>query len=181
MAAEVVLISASVFLGLAGQQWLEYRQREEQARDALRRFRTEITFNREQVTSRLENHLALSKALSAYLAADIDARKSIDLPWERGMNTPFFQKAAWELALATEALAYIDEDVAFGIAGVYQFQEVILEITRGVAQAMYRRGSEPEAFVTAAKDYYGDLTGMEPLLVTSYDAVLASIDEALAE
>ena len=183
MGIEVVLISMSVFLGLAGQQWLEDRQHREQGQDALRRFRTEITANRAEITRKSDYHLKLNEALTAYFKADAKTRQSIDPGqyFTDGLQPLFFQRTAWDLALATQSLTYIDSDLAFGISGVYQFQDLVMELGRGVTQAMYSRGANSEGFTTALKDYYSDMSDMEPGLLKAYDAVLPLIEAELVE
>ena len=182
MAVEVALISASVFLGLAGQQWLEDRQHREQAREALRRFRTEIQANRAELTKKFEYHAPRQKAVAAWIAADAKGREAIDLDIQ-GLQPPFLEDTAWDLALATQSLSYLESDLAFQLSRIYMYQGLVDELGRGVLQAMYVNppSSQFEEFIRAVDLYYSDLIGLEPGLLKMYDTVLPQIEAALAE
>ena len=67
---EVLLISAGVFLGLAGEQYRETARHREIAQEALQRFRTEIVANRQAVTAVKDYHIQLRTQLhTAFEAA----------------------------------------------------------------------------------------------------------------
>jgi hypothetical protein len=179
---EIVLISTGVFLGLAGEQWRQDRQQRELAQESLGRFRTEIEANRKAVTAVKDYHSGLLKNLRAYLAKDHKARNTADVPIE-GLRFVYFEHTAWDLAVATEALTYIDPDLAFALSRVYNAQESYSERTRGMSQAMYLLPFREnfDAFAGAAEAYYGDATYMNPALLQMYDDVLQGIDRALGE
>jgi hypothetical protein len=63
IALEVILISAGVFLGLAGEQWRESARHRELSHEAMQRFRTEIVENRKAVAAVSDYHVTLQKAL----------------------------------------------------------------------------------------------------------------------
>jgi hypothetical protein len=182
MAAEMVLISASVFLGLIGQQWYEDVRQRRDATASLQRFRTEVTANRREITSKLEYHAPLQKRLRAFVRADAAGRQAIDLGFD-SVKPPFFERTAWELALATESLAHVDPDLAFVLSRIYTFQEQVNALTRAFTDAMYANPPSDlsEPFLRAADLYFGDLVGFEEGLVQMYDTALMAIDEALAD
>ena len=62
---EVLLISAGVFLGLAGEQYRETARHREIAQEALQRFRTEIIANRQAVAAVKDYHVQLRTQLHA--------------------------------------------------------------------------------------------------------------------
>ena len=68
IALEVVLISAGVFLGLMGEQWRERTEHRELAAESLRRFRTEITTNRDALVSRNDYHANAQEGADNYTA-----------------------------------------------------------------------------------------------------------------
>ncbi len=74
---EVVLISAGVFLGLAGEQWRENAEHQAAAQASLRRFRAEIQSNRKAILDVREYHTTLARSISEYLRASAEARKTI--------------------------------------------------------------------------------------------------------
>jgi hypothetical protein len=125
-----------VFLGLAGEQWRQSREQHEQAQAALRRFHAEIETNRSAVASVKDYHATLLKSMNAYFSADANARKSIEVELE-GLRPALFEHTAWDLALATQSLAYLDSELAFTLARVYNVQQNYTELTRGILQALY--------------------------------------------
>src|SRR6188472_1917957 len=66
---EVVLISAGVFLGLAGEQWRENRHHHELAAASLLRFQAEFRANRTEVLRVKDRHAKELKDLLAYFNA----------------------------------------------------------------------------------------------------------------
>jgi hypothetical protein len=182
MALEVVLISASVFFGLAGQQWLEGRQHREQALDSLRRFRTEISANRKEVAAKFEYHAPLQKTVRTFVRADKAGREAIVLKFD-SLQPPFFEQTAWELALATQSLTHLETDLAFVLSRIYQYQALVNQLGQGMMTTMYANPPSPESevFLRAVDLYYGDLVAIEPGLLQMYDTALKAIEEELAD
>ena len=82
----------------------------------------------------------------------------------KGLQPVWFEHTAWDLALATQSLTYIDRRLAFAIARVYNAQQGYADLTRGVVQSMYLRppGENVEAFLNAVSIYYDDIVIEEP-------------------
>ena len=131
-----MLIAVGVFLGLAGEQWRENARHREMAEAALRRFRSEIVTNRTAVANVKDYHVTMKKKLAAYFAADAKTRPTVQVQLQ-GVRPAFFEHTAWDLALATQSLAYIDPTLAFGLSRIYTSQQDYAELSRGVLQAMY--------------------------------------------
>jgi hypothetical protein len=182
IALEVVLISTGVFLGLMGEQWREHRQHRELAESSLRTFRTELASNRTSVAAVKDYHVTTSKALERYLAVDPRARERDDLSIQ-GLRPAFIEHTAWDLALATQALAYIDPKLAFALSKIYSLQQEYQTLTLGVLQSMYVHppSKNDDAFFRAVSLYYGDVVLIEPRLLTMYDGAVTEIDRALGE
>jgi hypothetical protein len=182
MAVEMILISVSVFLGLIGQQWLETAQRREQTMSALQRFRAEIVTNRREVAAKFAYHAPLQKNVRTFLRADAEARKTLSFKFE-GIQPLFFERTAWELAVATQSLTYMDAELGYWLSRIYTFQGLVDGLTRAFTESMFVNppSYESEAFLRAVDLYYGDLVGMEPGLLQMYDTVLPMIDAAAAE
>lgn len=182
MAVEVALIGLGVFLGLAGEQWRQSREHRAEALESLRRFRAEIVSNRSDVATKLDNHRPLQKDVAAFLAADPKGREAITLKFS-GLQPPFFEQTAWDLAIATQSLAYLGPGIAFAISRIYTTQALLMDLGRGMTQAMYLTPPREnfEAFLGIVDLYYGDLVGIEPLLLEQYDDILPQIDAALAD
>jgi len=179
---EVLLISVGVFLGLAGEQWREDRRHRELAESSLRRLRTEIQTNRKAVEAVKDYHVKTLTGLRTYFSKERKGRNTADIHIQ-GMQFVFFEETAWNLTLTTQALSYIDRDLAFALSRVYGEQKVIGELTRGMSQAMYVLSIPDnfDGFAAAAGTYYGDMVIMEPKLIEHYDDLLPQIDRALGE
>jgi hypothetical protein len=175
---EVAFISIGVFLALMGEQWRESRHDRELALASLRGFRSEIAGNQKAVAAVKDYHVDLLASLRAYLAADPKSRR-IDSVRIVGLQPVFFERTAWDLAMATQSLAHIDQDLAFRLSRIYGLQGVYSESTRGVLQAVYTRPLI-ETF-EGLNAYYGDLVLWEPRLLEQYETVLPLIDRALGE
>jgi hypothetical protein len=182
IALEVLLIATGVFLGLAGEQWRESARHREMAEASLRRFRSEIATNRKAVAAVKDYHVTMKKRLAAYFAADAKARPGVEVNL-RGIEPVSFEHTAWDLALATQSLAYIDSPLAFALSRIYTTQQGYMELSRGVLQAMYLQNptENESAFFGAVVVYYGDIVLLEPKLLGLYDEILPQIDRALGE
>jgi len=179
---EIVLISAGVFLGLAGEQWRQGAEERAMGREALRRFRSEIATNRAAVESVRAYHADMRTRIKAYLAADATARKSLTVEL-KGIQPVTFEHTAWDLALATQSLTYIDRGLAFDLSRIYSSQDDYAGLSRSVLQAMYLRPptEDLDAFFRVVALYYDDVVLDEPRLIEMYDAVLPRIDKMLGE
>jgi hypothetical protein len=182
MVLQVVLIAVGVFLGLAGEEWRQDRENRRLATETLRRFRTEIAANRATVLEIKDYHAERYAELNAYFAAPVETRGAVELRFA-GVRAPRFQRTAWELALASGTIAYIDPELAFVLSQTYGDQSMTDQLGANMMQVMYERppGQANDAFLATIHAYYGDLSGIEPGLVTAYDTLLVALDEALAQ
>lgn len=176
---EVLLIGLGVFLGLAGEQWREAAHQRELAAASLRRFRAEIVGNRDAVASVRATHEAGSQAIQAYLAVDERSRRNLVLP--TSTSPAFLEYAAWDLAIATQSLGDIDQNLAQDLAGVYAVQRQLDNATRTITDVMYAKGDAPNPtpFLTSLSLYFGDCNLIEPRLLARYDEVLKALDAAM--
>jgi hypothetical protein len=182
---EVLLISSGVFLGLMGEQWRERAHHRELAETLLRRFRDEIVTNRKAVAAVKDYHVTTKERLDALLAADAKTRPTmLESVGLKGIQPASFERTAWDLALVTQALTYIDPPLAFALSRIYTTQQGYAELSRGILQAMYvitPMNENPIPFFSAVAVYYGDIVYYEPKLLGMYDDVLPQIDRALGE
>ena len=183
MLLEVVLIGIAVFAGMAADQWRTDRQHREQARDALQRLKTELTTNRAAVAAIKDYHARIQREIGAYLEAAPAQRNRVALNIDRGMAPVNFQHTAWDLALATQALADIDTQLAFDIASVYEQQQVYRGLTQSLMHAMYLRPPSEnfDGFLHSVKIWLDDIVRIDPGLLAVYDRVLPMIDAALKD
>ena len=177
---QIALIAVGVFLGLAADQWREREQHRDAARASLARFRTEIAANRQAVGAVRDYHVATLASVRAYLSKDHKSRNVADVKI-RGLQWVTFEHTAWDLALATQSLSYLDSDVAYALSRIYSAQQSYADLTRGMTQAMYLlpRSENFDAFAEVVDVFFGDVTFMEPKLLAMYDEALPRIDKAL--
>jgi hypothetical protein len=183
MLLEVVLIGIAVFIGMAADQWRTDRQHQEQARAALVRFRTEIETNKAAVAANRDYHIRIRQEAAAYLDTAPKARNRDTLKIDRGIGPVYFEHTAWDLALATQALADVDSSLAFELARVYEQQQVYDRLYSGLMQAMYLRppSEDYDGFLHSVRVWLDDIVSLDPLLLESYDRVLPLIDAALKD
>jgi hypothetical protein len=176
---EVLLIAIGVFLGLAGDQWRESAHQRALAAASLRRFRVEIAKNRDAVLVVRDKHEAGLKAIREYFAVDERTRRNLVLPMST--SPAFLEYAAWDLAIATQSLGDIDQNLAQHLAGVYAMQRQLDNATRTITDVMYAKGDAPNPapFLTSLSLYFGDCNLIEPRLVARYDEALKKLDAAI--
>lgn len=182
MVLQVVLIALGVFLGLAGEEWREDRENRRLAAETLRRFRVELAANRDTVMAVKDYHAARHAELTTYFAAPADARDPTLVKFA-GLRPLSFERGAWELAIATGSLAYIDAELAFVLSQTYADQNMAMELGRTLMDAMYRDPPQETSsnFFATVDLYYGDMVEMEAGFVNAYDVLIAAIDAELAE
>ena len=178
------MISVGVFLGLLGEQSRETAHQRELAKQSLQRFRAEIVENRDAVAAVAEYHATVHKELQAALEKGPERASRGDIDFH-GIRPAALDRTAWDLAIATQSLTYIDPELALSLAKVYNQQETLVELTHGLTQAMYVNPAINESnsmtFFSAVLVYYGDATIYEPRRIEMYDAILPKIASALGE
>lgn len=182
MVLQVVLIALGVFLGLAGEEWREDRENRNLAAETLRRFRVELAANREAILGVKDYHAARQAELETYFEAPAEARDPTIVKFA-GLRPLTFEHGAWELAIATGSLAYIDAELAFVLSQTYADQNMAMELGRTLMDAMYRDpplGTSSNFFATVSL-YYGDMVEMEAGFIEAYDVLIPAIDAELAE
>jgi hypothetical protein len=176
---EVALIGVGVFLGLAGEQWRERAHQRELAEQALHRFKTEITANRAAIASVKDYHAERLKELQAYFQAKPADRKNVSIQLTKSAAPAFLDRTAWDLAIATQSLSYLDSELAFSLSAIYNLQAVVATENGAFMQGMFVRppSIDETAFFAALQAYFGDMAFFEPRLMTSYDDALQRIDK----
>ncbi len=160
------------------------RNTRELAQASLRRFRTEIMANRSALSAVTDYHATTRKKLVAYFASNKPkTAATFDVP-VHGLGPVFFEQTAWDLALATQSLAYIDPDLAFALSRSYTIQRGYAAQQAAIVQStIYGRSwhQDFEGYWRSILAYYGDLSVFDPTLLRAYDDVLPQIDRALGE
>jgi hypothetical protein len=184
VALEVVLISCGVFLGLLGEQARESMHRHELAKTTLEEFRSELSANRKTIADIKDYHATTHTALQAYFHAAPAERAQIPVHIH-GIQTPSFQHTAWDVALGTQTLAYLDPPLVFALSRAYNLQGRYDSLTQGLVQAMYMNSPYQDKHVddlqAALAVYYDDVVGFDSQLLQEYDELEPQIDHALGQ
>ncbi len=180
---EVVLISGGVFLGIAGEQWRENVHHHELARASLERFRAEMITNQKAINDVKDYHTRLFSDLNRYLNANTSTERAAASVHMTGLQPIFFEHTAWDVAAATQSLAYIDTDLVFSLSEVYNRQAAYTGLTDHLMQATYIRPltENRDAFLRSVHAYLGDATYLEPAILKQYDDLLPRINKTLAD
>jgi hypothetical protein len=177
---EVALITLGVFLALMVDQWRERADHRQLAEDVLRRFHTEFTTNRAAVAAVRPKHENALAGIQAYFGASPAERATMKYPYF-STDPAFLEYTAWDLAIATQALAYVDPDIAQQVAHVYAVQRQLDGATRDITLVMYTRAgdADPVPLTRSLATYFGDCTLIEPRLLALYDEILPRLDARL--
>jgi hypothetical protein len=177
---EVALITLGVFLALMVDQWREGAEHRQLAHDTLRRFRAEFYANRAAVSAVRSQHESSFERIRAYFAAEPDVRATMPYP-QSSTNPAFLEYTAWDVAIASQALAYVDQDLAQDVAHVYAVQRQLDGATRDITLVMYSRAGDPEPapLSISLATYFDDCNLIEPRLLKLYDEILPVLDARL--
>ena len=183
---EVALIAVGVFLALWANNWHEDREHRAQARAALRNFAGEMETNRQAMQRNRAYHEAFARELREFLASKEPAsedrlNKSVHF---EGMRPVIFEHTAWDLALATQALSYLDPDLAFDISKVYTEQNAFQKLEDSFLAAAFTPASlssdNVKGMATAMELYLIDVNQQEPAILQLYDKVIPEVKGALS-
>lgn len=182
--SELALVSAGVFIALLADQWRESREHRQLAADALRNFAEEMRVNRKAVADVRGYHERLARDIDAFLAGDgPKTMQGFQAATQfRGVQPVVFEHTAWDLALATQALSYLPQDLAYAISRVYTQQQTFQTYENSFAQGMFSpstfQNDDTRALARAMQVYITDVDIQEPKLVQSYDELLPRITVA---
>jgi hypothetical protein len=177
---EVLLVALGVVLGLVGEGWRQTREHHQLATETLQRIRAELLSNRAGVVVVQDRHAQDLRAIQLYLKAGAVERKKLAVPFT-GTHPAFLQYAAWDVAVATQSIEYLDRDLATTIARAYAIQRQLDDATRDITQVMYAKAGErdPASALAPFAVYFGDCTVIEPRLRRELDRVITQIDRDL--
>jgi len=183
---EVALIAVGVFLALWANNWHEDREHRAQARAALRNFASEMEANRQAMQRNRAYHEVFARELREFLASKEPAsedrlNKSVHF---EGMRPVIFEHTAWDLALATQALSYLDPDLAFDISKVYTGQNAFQKLEDSFLAAAFTPASlssdNVKGMATAMELYLIDVNQQEPAILQLYDKVIPEVKGVLS-
>jgi hypothetical protein len=183
---EVILITVGVFLALWANNWHENREHRAQAKAALRNFVGEMEANRQATKRDRAYHETLARELVQFLRsneAPSEDRFSKEVHFQ-GVRPVIYEHTAWDLALATQALSYLEPDLAFHISKVYTQQNAYQTLENSFLASAFSPASmsidNPKGLATAMVVYLNDVNQQEPAILQLYDKVIPEINSALS-
>ncbi len=184
MLVESVLVVGSILLALALDEWNEDREFEDLASRSLVNFEREIQQNRLRVEDVTLFHAGLRDVLANMDASGGAVPTTTIRNIMEGFQPALLVSTAWETAVATGALGYMDYDVVAGLSLTYNMQERLVTLNQsGLNDLLVGgfRSGEADLLVYAANRYMRELTEAEQRLQGVYDLVLGLIAETLGE
>ncbi len=188
--AQLFFIAAGVYLGNQADDWKQERSHREAARATLANFRTELSRNQAALMHDTAYHAQLARGFRPYLTGAAGAPSSVGELFERagwhGAGTIAFRHTAWDVALASQALTYLDQRLAFEIADVYlaqqRYEEYQLTTQRAVFNPASLRRDGLGSLGLLFGVYYNDAAmSNDPELLHQYAAVIRRVDSAMAK
>lgn len=180
---ESALIIVSIVLALAVDEWRQNRQDEELATQSLVVFEREIRQNMARVDAAVPYHAGLRDVvvrMSAEGATEEDLRSIME-----GLEPAVLLSTAWETALATGALTYMDFEVVQALSLTYSLQERFREESRADLPELSSSGSATtgpaEVRIQSVRNYLEELVQDEQQLRGVYAEALAVIRDRLTE
>jgi len=181
---EVVLIAVGVFLALWANNWHENSEHRAQARSALRNFATEMEANRQATQRNRSYHETLARELIQFLRSSeppTEERFSKEVHFQ-GVRPVIYEHAAWDLALATQALSYLKPELAFDISKVYTQQNAFQTLENSFLASAFTPASmssdNVKGMATAMELYLIDVNQQEPAILQLYDKVIPEVKGA---
>ena len=184
--AETVLIGVGVFLALLANNWHEQREHRALADSTLRNFAREMKVNQRNMGFHRQYHITLAGNLDKFLKSKEPQtrdqfEKSVDF---KGMEPVFFEHTAWDLALATQALSYINPELAFDISQAYTQQSAFQTLENSFLASAFTPATfaseDMRGLAMAMGSYLADVNIQEPFILQLYDKVIPEIDSALS-
>jgi hypothetical protein len=184
---EVALITAGVFLALWANNWHQNREHRAQAHAALRNFAGEMESNLQVTQGNRQYHETLARELHEFLASQEPTSsdrfdKAVHF---KGMRPVIFERTAWDLALATQALSWLKPELAFDISKVYTqqnaFQRFEESFLAGAFTPATLSSDDKKGLATAMEFYLNDINHLEPEMVSRYEKIIPEVKRALGE
>ncbi len=184
MLVESVLVVGSILLALALDEWNEDQDYQDLATLSLINFEREIQQNRLRLEDVTLYHAGLRDVLANMDASGeaMPARTIRNIL--EGFQPTILVSTAWETAVATGALGYMDYDVVAGLSLTYNMQERLVTLNQsGLSDLLVGgfRSGDADLLVYMANRYMRELTEAEQGLQGVYDLVLGVIAETIGE
>jgi hypothetical protein len=183
---DVVPVTVGVFLALWANNWHEDRDHRAKARAALRNFVGEMEANLQATQRYRPYHETLARELIQFLRSKdppSDDRFGREVHFE-GVRPVIYEHTAWDLALATQALSYLEPDLAFDISKVYTDQNAFQTLENSFLASAFTPASmasdNVKGLTSAMVFYLADVNQLEPAIISRYEKVIPEIKRALS-
>ena len=181
---ESVLVVGSILLALALDEWNEDREFQDLAGRSLVNFEREIQQNRLRLEDVTLFHVGLRDVLANMDASAEPVPATTIRNIMEGFQPAILVSTAWETAVATGALGYMDYDVVSGLSLTYNLQDRLVTLNESGLNDLLvggLRSGETELLVYTANRYMRELTAAEQRLQGVYDLVLSLVGETIGE
>ncbi|MFN7670563.1 MAG: hypothetical protein ACK5S5_08965 [Planctomycetota bacterium] len=178
---ELGLVFVAVLAALFANAWWEDRKAAAAGRAALAAFASEMRNNGGSVRERIDHHRAIvgnAQAILAEIAAGKEAPRDLPAVRERltdgkGMRVPLLSRAAWDTALAADAVATVPFAVIQHTGRVYEAQRrlegLLASLIEQMTSAVYHERTGVEATLTAFLVTFSMIVEIEAELLTAYE------------
>lgn len=182
---ESALITVSILLALALDEWRETQQNQETIEQAMANFLSEMAQNKARVDDAAPFDRGLRDVLAQRSAQGGVQSVQEFLDIAESYNPVVLQSTAWEAALATGSVSKMPYNLVSALSLTYGLQNRYLQLSRnGMDQLMspqYLSGDGLQLAVYNAVRYLDEVTAMEAELGIIYEEARGVILEAWAE
>jgi hypothetical protein len=181
---ESALVVGSILLALALDEWNEGQDYQDLATLSLVNFEREIQQNRLRLRDDIPFHVGLRDVLANLDAGGTAVSTATIRNILEGFQPAPLVSTAWETAVATGALGYMEYDVVAGLSRTYNLQERLAALSRSGMNDLLMggfRSGEADLLVYTANRYVRELIEAEQELQVFYDLVLSLISETIGE
>lgn len=173
---EAVLIVFAVLVALAVDEYWEQREERQLAETAVERITSELLENRAELLAGRGSNGGLESDL-ATAVAEASSGEPLTIS-SVNYEVALVGSSAWETAMATRAIHFMDFDLAAGISRAYRVQELFsdrqLQVVDDVSSL--GRGSAPLADgFRALRGSVSTTRALECELLTTYESVLVEL------
>jgi len=178
------LVVGSILLALALDEWNEGQDYQDLATLSLVNFEREIQQNRLRLEDVTPFHVGLRDVLANMDMGGAAMPATTIRNILEGFQPALLVSTAWETAVATGALGYMDYDVVAGLSRTYNLQEQLTTLSRSGMNDLLMggfRSGEADLLIYTANRYGRELTEAEQDLQVVYDLVLGLIAETIGE
>ncbi len=181
---ESALVVGSILLALGLDEWSEGQDFQDLATLSLVNFEREIQQNRLRLEDVTPFHVGLRDVLANMDMGGAAVPATTIRNILEGIQPALLVSTAWETAVATGALGYMDYDVVAGLSRTYNLQEQLTTLRRSGMNDLLMGGfrtGETDLLIYTANRYVRELTEAEQGLQVVYDLVLGLIAETIGE